>query len=47
MCIRDSYDSLRAENGQLSQLVTDALMNYVNTTLRFLEELAELRRAAS
>ena len=41
------YDSLRAENGQLSQLVTDALMNYVNTTLRFLEELAELRRAAS
>jgi Fic family protein len=41
------YDSLRAENGQLSQLVNDALLNYVNTTLRFLEELAELRRAAS
>lgn len=41
------YDSLRSENGQLSQLVNDALLNYVNTTLRFLEELAELRRAAS
>jgi Fic family protein len=41
------YDSLRAENGYLSQLVTEALTNYVNTTLRFLEELAELRRAAS
>lgn len=39
------YDSLRAENGYLGQLVVESLTNYVNTTLRFFEELAELRRA--
>jgi Fic family protein len=41
------YDSLRAENGLLAALCIESLTNYVNTTLRFLEELAELRRAAS
>lgn len=38
------YDCLRIENGHLSMLLTEALSNYANTALRFLEEMAELRR---
>lgn len=39
------YDSLRAENGALGQLLSESLLAYVDTTLRFFGELAELRRA--
>jgi Fic family protein len=39
------YDSLRAENGQLAGLIVESLSNYVSTTSRFLDEIAELRRS--
>jgi Fic family protein len=39
------YDSLRAENGYLAGLVTESLNTYYNTAAKFLDELAELRRA--
>lgn len=39
------YDSLRAENGYLAGLVTEALNTYTATCARFLDELAEVRRS--
>lgn len=39
------YDSLRSDNGALTTLVYEALVNYTETAHRFLEELAELRRS--
>jgi Fic family protein len=39
------YDSLRAENGYLAGLVTEALNTYAATCARFLDELAEVRRS--
>jgi hypothetical protein len=39
------YDSLRAENGYLAGLVTEALNTYAATYTRFLDELAEVRRS--
>jgi Fic family protein len=38
------YDSLRAENGVLTGLVLESLLNYVETAHRFLDEVAEVRK---
>ena len=38
------YDALRAENGQIAQLLLESLNTYVGTANRFFDELAEVRR---
>jgi Fic family protein len=38
------YDALRAENGQIGQLLLESLNTYVGTANRFFDELAEVRR---